>query len=73
MLERGIIQPFSSEWASPPVLKRKKDGSLRFCIDFRALNKVTVKDAFLIPNLKDCNDTLRGSIYFSSLDMAWGC
>ncbi|KAK3105322.1 hypothetical protein FSP39_022517 [Pinctada imbricata] len=72
MLERGIIQPSSSEWASPPVLIRKKDGSLRFCIDFRALNKVTTKDAFPIPNLKDCIDTLRGSIYFSSLDMAWG-
>ena len=64
MLEKGIIRPSSSEWSSPSVLIRKKDGSLRFCIDYRALNKVTFKDAFPIPNLKDCIDTLRGNIFF---------
>ena len=72
MLEKGIIQPSLSEWASPPVLVRKKDGKLRFCIDFRALNKVTVKDAFPLPNIKSSIDTLKGSVFFSTLDMAQG-
>lgn len=72
MLEKGIIQPSISEWASPPVLVRKKDGKMRFCIDYRALNKVTTKDAFPIPNIQDCIDTLGGNTFFSSLDMASG-
>ena len=46
MLEAGVIQPSVSEWASPPVLVRKRDGSVRFCIDYRALNDVTVKDVY---------------------------
>lgn len=72
MLEQGIIQPSISEWASSPVLVRKKDGKMRFCIDYRALNKVTTKDAFPIPNIQDCIDTLGGNTFFSSLDMASG-
>lgn len=72
MLEQGIIQPSISEWASAPVLVRKKDGKLRFCIDYRALNKVTTKDAFPIPNIQDCMDTLGGNAFFSTLDMASG-
>ena len=72
MLEKGIIQPSTSDWASPPVLIRKKDGKLRFCIDFRALNKVTIKDAFPIPNIQVCIDTLGDNTFFSSLDMASG-
>lgn len=65
MLEQGIIQPSISEWASSPVLVRKKDGKMRFCIDYRALNKVTTKDAFPIPNIQDCIDTLaRGKYLF---------
>lgn len=49
MLKKVIIQPSVSEWASSPVLIRKKDSSLRYCIDFRALNKITTKDAFQLP------------------------
>ncbi len=45
MLEAGVFSPLTSEWASPPVLFRKKDGGVRWCIDFRALNRVTVKNA----------------------------
>jgi len=72
LLQKGIIEPSSSEWASPPVLVRKKDGKLRYCIDYRKLNNVTVKDAFPIPKIESCLDTLRGSVYMSTLDMASG-
>lgn len=61
MLEAGVIQPSLSEWASAPVLVRKRDGSIRFCIDYRALNNITVKDAFLLPLVEDCVDTLSGN------------
>lgn len=57
---------------SPCISERKKDGKMRFCIDYRALNKVTTKDAFPIPNIQDCIDTLGGNTFFSSLDMASG-
>ena len=72
LLQKGIVEPSSSEWASPPVLVRKKDGKLRYCIDYRKLNNVTVKDAFPIPKIESCLDTLRGSVYMSTLDMASG-
>lgn len=51
---------------------RKKDGKMRFCIDYRALNKVTTQDAFPIPNIQDCIDSVGGNTFFSSLDMASG-
>ena len=69
MLEKGIIETSSSDWASSTVLVRKKDGSLRYCIDFRALNKITTKDAFHLPNMSDCLESLKGSNFLSTLDM----
>ena len=69
MLQKGIIETSSSDWASSPVLVRKKDGSLRYCIDFRALNKITTKDAFPLPNMSDCLESLKGSNFLSTLDM----
>ena len=62
MLEKGIVEPSSSDWASSPVLVRKKDGSLRYCIDFRALNSVTVRDAIPLLDMSDCIESLKGSI-----------
>ena len=57
MLGKDIIQPSSSPWASPIVLVQKKDGSQRFCVDYRKLNSVTKKDAYPIPQIDDTLDT----------------
>mgnify|MGYP005949094595 CR=1 FL=1 len=72
MLDANVIQPSTSEWSSAPVLVRKKDGSVRWCIDYRQLNQKTVKDSYPLPNIEDCLSTLSGSIYFSTLDMESG-
>eukprot|EP00731_Ephydatia_muelleri_P009833 Em0005g419a len=72
MQENDIIHPSSSPWASPIVLVQKKDGSVRFCIDYRKLNAVTTKDAYPLPRIDDTLDTLCGSKWFSTLDLLSG-
>ncbi|XP_062602775.1 uncharacterized protein LOC134264500 [Saccostrea cucullata] len=72
MLDKGIIVPSVSEWSSAPVLVRKKDGTVRYCIDFRGVNKITKKDAFPLPNMEECLDTLGKNNFMSTLDMAQG-
>ena len=72
LLECGVIQPSQSEWASPPVLVRKKDRSVRWCIDYRRLNNVTIKDSFPLPNINECIDMLSGTVFLSVLDCASG-
>ena len=72
MLDIGVITESSSDWASAPVLVRKKDGSVRYCIDFRALNDKSRKDLFPLPSISQCLDQLCGNQYFSTLDMASG-
>lgn len=61
MLQRGINEPSSIAWASPVVLFTKKDGTPCFCIDYRKLNVVTVKDAYPLPRVDDCIFALPGS------------
>ncbi|KAK3792722.1 hypothetical protein RRG08_035199 [Elysia crispata] len=68
MIQAGVIRPSVSEWASPPVLVRKRDGSVRWCVDYRALNAITRKDVYPLPRIEDCVDTLEGNIWFSKLD-----
>ena len=72
MLRLGVIEPSVSPFASPIVLVRKKDGSTRFCIDFRALNKVTRFDAEPIPDVEVLFTKLKGKTIFSKLDLAKG-
>lgn len=72
MLEKGVIEPSSSPWSSPVVLVRKKDGTVRFCVDYRKLNNVTVKDSYPLPRIEDCLDALSGSQWFCTLDLASG-
>ena len=72
MMKKEVISPSKSPWASPVVLVTKKDGSTRFCIDYRKVNDVTRKDAYPIPRVDDTLDTLAGSTWFSMLDLKNG-
>ena len=72
MEEKGVIEPSTSPWASPIVLCKKKDGTVRFCIDYRKLNTITEKDAYPLPRIEDNLDALKGACWFSTLDLASG-
>ena len=72
MLRGGQIEPSDSPWSSPTVLVKKKDGTLRFCVDYRRLNQVTKKDAFPLPPINDSLSMLAGQRWFSTLDLASG-
>lgn len=76
MLKSNVIQPSTSEWASAPVLVRKKDGGVRWCIDYRDLNNRTRSDQYRVPLISECIDTLSGFQFLSCLDLAsgyWQC
>eukprot|EP00118_Oscarella_pearsei_P018893 m.196972 g.196972 ORF g.196972 m.196972 type:complete len:1094 (+) comp39535_c1_seq2:160-3441(+) len=72
MLEHGIVTESTSPWSSPVVLSPKNDGSQRFCVDFRRLNDMTVKDRYPLPRIDDILYTLNGQRFFTSLDMQSG-
>lgn len=72
MQKQGIIQKSTSPWASPIVLVKKKNGKLRPCIDYRRLSAVTTADAFPLPRVQDCLNTVRGSLFFSTFDITSG-
>ena len=72
MLDAGVIRESESPYSSNIVLIRKKDNSLRFCIDWRQLNAKTRKDAYHLPRFDDIVDNISGAVYFSKLDLRSG-
>ena len=67
-LEMGVITPSKSEWASPVLLVPKSDGSWRFCVDYRRLNQMTLKDSYPLSRMDECLDSLGDAAYFTTLD-----
>ena len=72
MLDAGVIRPSNSPWCNAAVLVRKKDGSLRFCINFRRLNSLTVKDSHPLPCICETLESLVGAAHYSTIDMNSG-
>lgn len=72
MLKQGVIERTKSEYASPVVLARKKDGSWRFCVDYRKLNEITEKDRYPLPRIDDILDQLRSARLMSKIDLRSG-
>lgn len=72
LLSQGLIEPSSSPFGAPVLFARKKDGTLRMCVDYRQLNRITVKNRYPLPRIDDLLDRLRGATVFSSLDLTQG-
>ena len=71
LLKAGLIRPSISPYGSPVIFVKKKDGTLRMCIDYRALNNITIKNAAPLPRIDDILDQLKGSKIFSKIDLRW--
>ena len=72
LLDKGFIKPSTSLWGAPVLFVKKKDGTLRLCIDYRELNKVTIKNKYPLPRIDDLFDQLQGAQYFSKIDLRSG-
>ena len=70
LLDAGIIRESTSPWNSGLVVVKKKDGSIRLCVDYRSLNSVTIRPIYPVPNTKQLFDALEGSLFFSSIDLS---
>ncbi|KAG7533312.1 Zinc finger CCHC-type [Arabidopsis thaliana x Arabidopsis arenosa] len=72
LLDKGFIRPSSSPWGAPVLFVKKKDGSFRLCIDYRGMNKVTIKNKYPLPRIDELLDQLGGAKWFSKIDLASG-
>lgn len=72
MLEKGVVEPSNSPWASPVVLVKKKDGSWRFCVDYRRLNTISVKDVYPLPRIEETLSRMDNACIFSAMDLESG-
>ena len=72
LVDRGFIRPSFSPWGAPVLFVKKKDGSMRLCIDYRQLNKVTVRNKYPLPRIEDLFDQLQGATVFSKIDLRSG-
>nr|GEZ94687.1 putative reverse transcriptase domain-containing protein [Tanacetum cinerariifolium] len=72
LLERGFIRPSVSTWGAPVLFVKKKDGSMRLCIDYRELNKITIRNRYPLPRIDDLFDQLQGAMHHSKIDLRSG-
>ncbi|GKG12744.1 hypothetical protein Tco_0346981, partial [Tanacetum coccineum] len=72
LLEKGFIHPSSSPWGASVLFAKKKDGSFRICIDYRELNKLTIKNRYTLPRINDLFDQLQGSSMYSKIELRSG-
>ncbi|WMV58215.1 hypothetical protein MTR67_051600 [Solanum verrucosum] len=69
LLDKGFIHPSTSPWGAPVLFVKKKDGSIRMCIDYRQLNRVTIRKKYLLPRIDDLFGKLQGALVFSKIDL----
>ena len=69
LLDRGFIRPSVSPWGAPVLFVKKKDGTMQMCIDYRQLNKLTIKNKYPLPRIDDLFDQLRRASIFSKIDL----
>ena len=72
LLDKGFIRPSVSPWGAPVLFVKKKDGSMRLCIDYKELNKVTMRNKYPLPQIDDLFDQLQGACVFSKIDIWFG-
>ena len=72
LLDNGFIRPSTSPWGASVLFAKKKDKTLRLCIDYRQLNKVTIKNWYPLPRIDDLFDQLRGARVYSKIDLRTG-
>ena len=69
LLDKGVIRPSVSPWGAPVLFVKKKDGSMRLCIDYRELNKLTIKNKYPLPRIDDLFDQLKGVVFLSKIEL----
>ena len=72
LLDKGFVRPSVSPWGAPVLFVKKKDGTMRMCIDYRQLNQVTIKNKYPLPRIDELFDQLQGAQYFSKIDLRSG-